>query len=53
MIVVLQDVGFSHGEVPIENIKEFAFDSTNVASTEYTRTQSPAVVLDRPVVEIL
>lgn len=53
MIVALQDVGFSHGEVPVENIKKFALDTANVASTECPRTQGPVVVLDRPVVDIL
>ena len=50
---MLQDVRFSHGEIPIENIKEFAFDATDVASTEHPRAQGPVVVLDRPVVNIL
>jgi hypothetical protein len=53
VIVVLQDVGLSHGEVPIEDIEEFAFDTTDVTSSEYPRTQGPVVVLDRPVVDIL
>lgn len=52
---MLQDVGFSHGEVPIENIEKLAFDTTDVASTEYPRTQGPviSIVLDGPVVNIL
>lgn len=51
--MVLEDVGLSHGKVPIENVEEFAFDATDVASAEYPRTQGPVVVLDRPVVDIL
>jgi len=50
---VPQDVRFSHGEIPIENIEEFAFDTTDVASAKYARAQGPVVVLDRPVVNIL
>lgn len=50
---MLQDVILSHGEVPVENIEEFAFDTAGVASAEYPRTQSPVVVLDRPVIDIL
>ena len=50
---MLQDVRFSHGEIPIENIEEFAFDTTDVASAKHPRTQGPVVVLDRPVVDIL
>lgn len=38
MIVVLQDVGFRNGEVPIEDVEEFTFNATYVASTEYRRT---------------
>ena len=52
-MVVLQDVNFSHREAPVENVEEFAFDTTDVASTEYPRTQGPATVLDRPIVDIL
>ena len=53
MIVVLEDVGLSHGEVPIENIEEFAFDAADVSSAEYPGTQGPVVILDRPIIDIL
>ena len=50
---MLQNVCLGHGEIPIENIEEFTFDTTDVASTEHPRAQGPVVVLDRPVVNIL
>lgn len=53
MIVVFQDLDFSHREFPIKNIEKFAFNTTDIASTEYTRAQGPVVVLDRPVVDVL
>jgi len=53
VIILLQDVGFAHREIPIENIEELAFNPSNVASTEHTRTQGPLIILDRPVVDIL
>lgn len=36
--MVFEDVGLSHGEIPIKDIEEFAFDSADVAPAEYPRT---------------
>lgn len=38
MIVVLHDVDFRHGEVPIKNIEEFTLDAAYVAPTKHART---------------
>lgn len=53
MIIVFQDVDFSHRELPIENIEKFPFNATDVTSTEHPGTQGPVVVLNRPVVNVL
>jgi hypothetical protein len=53
VIVVLQDVGLSHGEVPIENIENLRSIRPTSRLPNAPDHRAQAIVLDRPVVDIL
>ena len=47
-----EQIGFSHGEIPVEDFDELALDSANVAFAERARDHSPMDVFQSRVVGV-